>query len=231
MAGDHLRVYRCQDRGRTVKILTKPIEELLEADLQELVDGAVEERRQLDYKRELPGQTPKHRREFLCDASSFANSGGGAILFGIPESGGVPTSLAGLEGNPDEAVQRLDSMLLSGIDPRPRVDVKSIPLSSGRFVIVVRVPRSFTAPHMVTFDGAQRFYARKLGGPIPAGCSPDPRCVYRSRAASRPNPRLSTLAARGDRGWRNAAAACNGATSICASCRASRRWRPLPRIG
>ena len=60
-------------------------------------DG-VRESRQIDYKREWKMATDGDRREFLYDVASFANSGGGDLLYGISEEDGVPQAVVGLEG-------------------------------------------------------------------------------------------------------------------------------------
>jgi hypothetical protein len=68
----------------------------------------VEENRQLEYKRELPGTSDADKKEFVRDGVSFANSPGGHIIFGIAESNGIPTKPAPIsEARIDEAKLRL----------------------------------------------------------------------------------------------------------------------------
>ena len=45
--------------------------------LNSLIDDKVEERKDLDYKRDLPERNDEKKREFLSDISSFANTVGG----------------------------------------------------------------------------------------------------------------------------------------------------------
>ena len=73
----------------------KRLDQLEVADLQGLI-GSARESRTIDFKRDLPEQAPSDRKEFLADVSSFANSAGGHIIFGIREENGVPTELSGL---------------------------------------------------------------------------------------------------------------------------------------
>ena len=47
------------------------------------IDTKKAERRTLEYKQELPLESDEAKREFLSDIASFANSGGGDILYGI----------------------------------------------------------------------------------------------------------------------------------------------------
>lgn len=149
-----------------MKILDKPIGSLVEQDLADLV--GVEESRRLEFKRDLPGGTDKARREFLADVTAFANSAGGAIVFGIEAPGGVASRIVGLDDDADSARLRMQQMLDSSVEPRiPLVELQTVPLQSGRSVIVLRVRRSWVAPHMVTFKGSQQFFARRANGKMP----------------------------------------------------------------
>jgi predicted HTH transcriptional regulator len=87
---------------------SKPLDEIIEADLQRLIDDHLEENRQLECKRELPGTSDADKKEFVRDVVSFANSAGGHIIFGIAESNGIPTKPAPIsEARIDEAKLRL----------------------------------------------------------------------------------------------------------------------------
>lgn len=149
--------------------LSKPLESADESTLQVLLDNQVPESKSLEYKHVLPGASDSERREFLADVSSFANAAGGHLIYGIVESSGVPTELSGLSiGDPDAEIRRLESMIQDGIAPRILgISTRAIPLASSRVVIVIRIPRSFASPHMVTFKGHSRFYSRNSAGKYP----------------------------------------------------------------
>lgn len=149
--------------------LNKPLESVQESDLQALLDNQVPEGKSLEYKQILPAASDSDRKEFLADASSFANAAGGHLIYGIAESSGVPTELRGLDASdPDAEIRRLESMIQDGIAPRiPSMSTRVIPLASSRIVIVIRIPRSFASPHMVTFKGHSRFYSRNSAGKYP----------------------------------------------------------------
>lgn len=144
----------------------KPLESVGESDLQNLLENQVTESKILDYKEILPGNSDKDRKEFLFDVSSFANASGGNLVYGIREEDGVPVEICGLQDiNPDEEVLRMESMIRDGINPRiPGVSIRSIPLSSSNCVIVIRIPKSWASPHMVTFKGSSKFYSRNSAG-------------------------------------------------------------------
>lgn len=151
----------------------KRLEDIEESDLQALIDNAEPERKTLEYKRELPGKKTEEKKEFLADVSSFANAAGGYLIFGMEEDKGVPTNLCGLQDiNPDAEIQCLDNRIRDGVAPRiPGVSMREIPLARGGFAIVIRIPRSWALPHMVTLGGSSRFYSRCSKGKYPLDVS------------------------------------------------------------
>jgi hypothetical protein len=139
----------------------KLLVELTEADIVELVTNKVAEGRIIDYKVELHGNSASDKREFLYDVSSFANTDGGHIIYGIHEEGGIPLAIVGVKvEDPDKLTLALLSSIRDGIEPRINgVDIAIIPVINGS-VVVIRILRSWAAPHMVIFDKAYRIYAR-----------------------------------------------------------------------
>lgn len=96
--------------GRNEMRFGKPIEEFSSNLLDDLIRNDVSEDRDLDYKESLSDDKPDSHREFLYDASSFANASGGVLIFGITEkrdaaghTTGEPDQILGLPGlNADE---------------------------------------------------------------------------------------------------------------------------------
>lgn len=138
-------------------------------DFEQLLTNGIAESRTLEYKQELPSQSDEDKREFLADVSAFANAGGGDLVFGAEEKrddAGKPTGtlerIDGLEtDNIDQAILRLDSSLRDGLAPRiAGVQFKVIPGFPKGPVLLVRVPRSWAAPHMVVFKNLSRFFFR-----------------------------------------------------------------------
>jgi len=147
-------------------MIFKPIDTITTRDVEELIRNAVPERRTLEYKRTLPGGTDADKKEFLADVSSFANASGGDILYGVAAQEGVPIKIVGLAGvNLDDAILRMDSMIREGISPRlPGVRVHRLEESAQPPILLVRVPRSWATPHMVTFKNSSRFFTRSGAG-------------------------------------------------------------------
>lgn len=76
--------------GRTGKsMILRAVNDITENDLLALISDGVAEGRSIDYKRELPGNSDGDKKEFLADASSFANTEGGDLVFGMLEP--IPT--------------------------------------------------------------------------------------------------------------------------------------------
>lgn len=141
-----------------------PIEKISEDHLRGLLEDEVPEGRGIDYKLALPGNSADDKKEFLADVTSFANSGGGDIVFGIDESGGVPTGVPGLSDDVDDAMLRLEGSIRDGIAPRIQSVASRIPLSGGKKALVLRVTRSLGRPHVVVFRNHWKFYTRSSNG-------------------------------------------------------------------
>lgn len=146
-------------------MIHKALDAIVKSDIDGLIQDGVREGRSVEYKELLPGSTDDDKREFLADASSFANASGGDLLFGVKALGGVPTQAEGIPGDADAEILRLDNLLRTSLAPRL---LGSHARAIGGFpkgpVVVLRVSRSWSAPHMVTFKGQSRFFTRNSAG-------------------------------------------------------------------
>ncbi len=138
----------------------KRLSDLQGQDLQRLVSDQVQERDTLEYKRDMYGNSDDDKREMLRDISSMANHHGGYVVVGIEEDEeGIPTRIGGIEAS--NHVERITNSCLDNIDRRiVGLSVEDISLSNGRVVIVISVPESINAPHMVTYRGLNQFWKR-----------------------------------------------------------------------
>lgn len=138
---------------------------LTQADIEQLVADQTCEGPHLDFKRDFPtawNDAAKH--EFLADATAFANSGGGDLIFGVEEDGQaqalavVPQAIP----NADQEIRRLQDFLLNLAEPRlPGVKIHAVQVSVAGidgYVIVVRIPQSWAGPHRVKTN--QHFFIR-----------------------------------------------------------------------
>jgi hypothetical protein len=133
-------------------------------DLLSLQANEVAEGKTLEYKLELPTDTPEGRRKLLREICSFANTGGGDILFGVDARDGIPVGFPGLKSpNEDATKLRLENSCRDGIEPRlPHLSFRFVPVDDGASVLIVRVAKSWNAPHRLPQDG--HFYARNSAG-------------------------------------------------------------------
>src|SRR3954470_15985012 len=150
-------------------MLAQRLDELSFTTIEALVAAGLREGRTLDFKRDPVGGRDEDKPEFLADVSAFANTAGGDLLFGVEESGGEATAAPGVAlDDPDAEIRRLDGVLRAGLDPRlPTVDLRWLPGPNGRGFLIVRVPRSFLAPHRVVFRDHAKFYGRNSAGKHP----------------------------------------------------------------
>lgn len=148
------------------RMISKQFDDITKDDIDALLANSVPEGRTIEYKLTLPGNTDSDKKEFLADVSSFANAAGGDLLYGLDAQKGIPTAIPGLDiGGADAEIQRLDSMMQAGIEPRiPGVRIKAVDEFPQGPVLLVRIPQSWTSPHMVTFKGTSRFFTRNSAG-------------------------------------------------------------------
>lgn len=139
--------------------------------LKSLVDSGQIETKTLEVKSNLPGTGREEKIEFLADVSSFANTMGGNLLFGVKQdkNTGKLAEIDGIEvKNVDEEIQRLESMMRDGLQPRvPIKEILPIPWSNSKIVLIIRISNSMIGPHRVIFRGHDKFYARNSNGKYP----------------------------------------------------------------
>jgi hypothetical protein len=124
--------------------------------------GDLAETATFDAKVALPAQGKS--RNLAIDVAAMA-SDGGTLLYGIGEDDhGRPTipkpiELAG-------AAERVSQIVRTCISEPPTIEVREIPSADDPSVgyLVVAVPSSPQAPHMVTVGGDNRYYGRSATG-------------------------------------------------------------------
>lgn len=141
----------------------------LEAWIKELADDKIPENMTLEYKSQASFD---NRLEMAKDISSFANTKGGVIIYGVPEERvtkgtedlAIPSADYGIERVPDFE-SRLHNILISTISPPlPDLGIREVrvPNKPGSVVYVVWHPESWLGPHMVQGYEEQRYYRRDL---------------------------------------------------------------------
>lgn len=128
-------------------------------DIKYLIENEVEENIHLDYKSSgALAKDDKKRSEITKDVSSFANSDGGIIVYGLSEKEHKPDSISYVDGSifTKEWLENVINMI------QPRIDgVQIVPVRNGsnikESIYVVKIPRSQSAPHMAK---DKRYYKR-----------------------------------------------------------------------
>lgn len=146
-------------------LLGKNFDDIDGQTLQALISAGATESVHLDYKRETYGNADADKKELLKDVSSFANTLGGHLIIGMDEEDGAASALVPIAGlDVDQELQRLESIVRSGVEPTmvglrmKRIDV------AGGSVIVIYIPRSFNPPHRVIYKNSNRYYGRNSAG-------------------------------------------------------------------
>ena len=133
-----------------------------ENDLLSLIKEGEQESLTMDYKQcDALGKTDGKKREISKDVSSFANSAGGTIVYGVVENGHVPTALdVGFDPN-DISKEWLEQVVNSSIHRKiDGVRINQVRLDNskpGKVAYVVYVPQSTRAPHQAA---DKKFYKR-----------------------------------------------------------------------
>jgi len=149
-----------------MELFNKPLSQITLADIQTIVQDKVPESRYLDYKLELHPMTDGGNKEFLKDIGAFANTIGGYLIYGIDEQEGVPKKIIGVEIKDfDKLRLHFENLLRTGVSPKiVGTDFAAVGIKGSQKIIIIKIPKSLTRPHMVTVKNHSRFYARNSAG-------------------------------------------------------------------
>ncbi|HEY9723844.1 MAG TPA: ATP-binding protein [Oscillatoriaceae cyanobacterium] len=113
------------------------------------------------FSRARDADQEKIRQEAMRDISALANAEGGDIIFGINKK----IEVVGLrdKDDPDAFVDRLTLMLDSNVTPKIAGIQHRLIACGDKRVLILRVPKSFAAPHMVG-ETTNSFWARSTTG-------------------------------------------------------------------
>ncbi len=142
-------------------MIFKNIENISLEDIKTLYNSLDRELKTVEFKRHLQLLTKENKKEFLADVSSFANSSGGDIIYGIDEQNGV----VGFDvENIDKLILQIEQIIRSGIAPRVLYRIKEVKTEDGKWIVIIRIERSFFGPHQVIIFGWEKFWSRGESG-------------------------------------------------------------------
>jgi len=147
-------------------MIPKKLSDITFEDIQRLKTEQVREGKTIEYKSQVPDNV-----KFLKGVSALANTSGGDFIIGIQETDGIPSAVQGIQiSDVDGEILRLENILRTGLEPR-LVDhnIHSIQVKDDNYVLVIRIPQSWNAPHRVVKDS--KFYGRNSAGTYPLDVS------------------------------------------------------------
>jgi hypothetical protein len=156
-------------------MLPTDLESATAEHVRSLIEDEAEENLRLEFKAEQPGTSTDERREMLYDIAAMANADGGDLIYGIADrrdqenqSTGIADKIQGWTwSNPQSEITRIENLIRDSIAPRlSGVQIKFVSTGRGD-VLIVRIPRSWSGPHMVTFHSVNKFYARNSTSKFP----------------------------------------------------------------
>ncbi len=143
-------------------MIQKRLFKIQQEDINELLTEQIREDRTTEYKSILSPNADS----IVKAVSSFANSIGGDLIFGIEAKDGIPTGAPGLDRNEiDKDMLRLMDLSRSALRPPlalKEFDFKEVQWESDRAILVLRVPQSWARPHQLKNTGL--FYGRSPAG-------------------------------------------------------------------
>ncbi len=147
-------------------IFNKAIRNVNYQDILDLINRGEEESFLLDYKRDINYGSQPEKRELCKDVSSFANSKGGVLIYGIEQDkvGNSPprpkTDIPPI-GVENLNLETIESIISNGIYPRVNFEMNHIRIdNTTKFILIIGVTASYNAPHMVTSNEDFRYYKR-----------------------------------------------------------------------
>lgn len=129
--------------------------------INDLVDSAIREDTDLDFKETLYGNGDSEKRDLAGDVAALANTTGGVIILGITDTDGAATAAPGVELSDAEEL-RMQQILAGHTAPRCSVNIHRVEAAPAHGYYVLEVTRSTDAPHAVRVGDGLR-YPRRHG--------------------------------------------------------------------
>lgn len=145
-------------------IFSKPVESLEIEDIQVLIEEQIQESLNLDYKRDFSRKKNGNidTKELAKDVSSFANSRGGYLIYGVEcTKGDSPKNICGIPYDPNKKFkENIEQRIRTSIQKKVRTRIRVIPYQDNSCLVVIYVLRSIDAPHRVEVDKDYKYYKR-----------------------------------------------------------------------
>ncbi|MFC0512994.1 helix-turn-helix domain-containing protein [Mucilaginibacter angelicae] len=137
-------------------------------DILDLIKSQVPEDSSLDYKATLSLQGDGNKKEFLADVSSFSNTDGGLMIFGISEAKGLPVHANGFTcTDADALILQAAAVIRDGLDPEISmrgIKMRVLTVQPNQIILILQIQPSLDGPHSIAFKQSGKFYARGPAG-------------------------------------------------------------------
>ncbi|RQO32636.1 hypothetical protein DBR32_03320 [Taibaiella sp. KBW10] len=136
------------------------LEEFTSDTIDQIINSRLEESINIEFKSGAALSNEKSvKKEISKDVSSFANSDGGLIFYGIEEQNHVASSFSFIDGN-TYTKEWLENVILSNIQPKIE-GLKIFPIRVDNDIektfYVIKIPNSNSSPHI---NGDKKYYRR-----------------------------------------------------------------------
>jgi hypothetical protein len=145
-------------------LFEKPLNEISENDIPDLIETKTIETKTLEFKGALPNISDVEKKlDFLGNIVSFANSSGGLIIYGMGEKGGIASKIVNIDtSEADAKFRRMFQIIEAGIEPRMITPaLQPITIGADR-IYIMKILSSFNKPHRVKDN--RKFYMRRDNG-------------------------------------------------------------------
>ncbi|NJD51751.1 MAG: ATP-binding protein [Candidatus Methanoperedens sp.] len=127
-------------------LFNKALSKVDYSDIDKLRTNEIAESVILDYKRDY--NLKDEGKNLLKEVTSFSNSNGGFLIYGIEEigSGGYPKEILGIEKNIN--LETLEQIIIGNIRPRINVQMKKIDIpNSEKIILIISIPEGQNKPY------------------------------------------------------------------------------------
>ena len=145
---------------------------MLGMNIKDLIGEATE----YDKKLSLEEKKPK---SWCKSVSAFANTFGGALIFGISNEGMV----VGLE-NPEGDAEKISEVIKTRLDPMPEFKLRFYQTEDGKVLIILDVYKGDETPYYYSGDGVLEAYVRVGNESVKATATELKRLVLRGKNTS-----------------------------------------------
>ena len=145
---------------------------MLGMNIKDLIGEATE----YDKKLALEEKKPK---SWCKSVSAFANTFGGALIFGVSNEGMV----VGLE-NPEGDAEKISEVIKTRLDPMPEFKLRFYQTEDGKVLIILDVYKGDETPYYYSGDGVLEAYVRVGNESVKATATELKRLVLRGKNTS-----------------------------------------------